>query len=183
MQVIQTDINGVLLLAPEVFGDERGYFFEAFNQRTFDALLGTSTVFVQDNQSRSCKNVLRGLHYQVQKPQGKLVRVISGEILDVVVDLRKDSPSFGKHLTMLLSAENKHMVWVPPEFAHGFLVMSNDAEVFYKTTDFYAPEFERCVIWNDPDLNIHWPLLGEPILSKKDIRGKSFAEIISQEVA
>lgn len=180
MKAISTTIGDVLILEPKVFGDERGCFFEAFNQRTFDAILGTPTTFVQDNQSTSRRNVLRGLHYQVLKPQGKLVRVISGEIFDVVVDLRKSSSSFGKHISIYLSAKNKLMVWIPPGFAHGFLATSDSAEVLYKTTDYWAPEFERCIIWNDSDLNISWPLLKQPILSDKDSRGERFVEMKSQ---
>lgn len=180
MKAISTGINGVLVLSLEIFCDKRGFFFEAFNQRTFNTILGTPTTFVQDNQSRSRRNVLRGLHYQVQKPQGKLVRAISGEIFDVVVDIRKHSPSFGKYMAVYLSAKNKLMVWVPPGFAHGFLATSDNAEVLYKTTDYWAPEFERCIIWNDHDLNIQWPILEKPILSDKDSLGERFVEMKSQ---
>lgn len=178
MNAIKTEIEGVLMLEPKVFGDDRGYFFEAFNQRRFNEVVGGEGTFVQDNQSKSCKNVLRGLHYQVQKPQGKLVRVLAGEIFDVAVDIRRNSPSFGKHTGITLSSENKRMVWIPAGFAHGFLVLSDYAEILYKTTDYWVPEFERSMIWDDPVLAIPWPLRGEqPILSEKDRRGAKFAEV------
>lgn len=176
MDTIKTEICGMLILCPKVFSDERGHFFEAFNRRTLDAI-GISQDFVQDNQSRSHRNVLRGLHYQVKRPQGKLVRVISGEIYDVAVDLRRDSLTFGRHVGVPVSSEDQRVLWLPPGLAHGFLVISEYAEVLYKTTDFYAPEFERSIVWNDPDLAIPWPLDGEPILSGKDKRGSPFAEI------
>lgn len=184
MDVIRTKIDGVLLLNPKVFGDERGFFYEAFNQREFNNILGTEQTFVQDNQSKSRKNVLRGLHYQVKRAQGKLVRVISGAIYDVAVDIRRRSATFGKHTAVIMSSEHKQMLWIPPGFAHGFLVMSDYAEVLYKATDYYAPEFERCIMWNDLDLAIRWPLHGEPAaLSDKDRRGASFAGMEPQEVA
>lgn len=176
MDAMGAGIEGVLLLKPKVFSDSRGFFFEAFNQKVFNEITGATRTFVQDNQSGSHKNVLRGLHYQVLRPQGKLVRVLQGEIFDVVVDLRNASPTFGRHLTVNLSAKGWQMIWVPPGFAHGFLATSDYAEVLYKTTDFYAPELERCIIWNDSTLRIPWSLSGEPILSEKDNRGMSFSE-------
>ena len=172
MQVIPTELPGVLILEPKVFGDARGYFFEAFNARTFEKLTGCSRPFVQDNQSRSARGVLRGLHYQLPpKAQDKLVRVIDGEILDVAVDARRGSPTFGRWVGVKLSAENKRQLWVPAGFAHGFSVLSEMAEVQYKVTEFYAPETERCVIWNDPDLAIDWGVK-EPLLAAKDLAGK-----------
>lgn len=175
MQVVATVIPDVLLLSPQVFSDSRGFLFESYNMNTL-ADLGIAHAFVQDNHSRSCKNVLRGLHYQILHPQGKLVRVISGTVFDVAVDLCRDSPTFGKWAAAILSAENKQMLWVPPGFAHGFLVMSDWAEFVYKATDFYAPRFECTVRWDDPDLAIEWPLGGEPLLSTKDRQGVSFRE-------
>lgn len=171
MNIIQTSLPGVLILEPKVFGDERGFFFESYNQKTLSDLVGIATPFVQDNHSRSAKGVLRGLHYQIQQSQGKLVRVTAGEVFDVAVDVRKSSSSFGKCVGFNLSAENKRMAWIPPGFAHGFLVLSDYAEFLYKTTDYYAPEFERCIAWNDPDLAIDWPLDAEPQLSAKDKAG------------
>ncbi|BCB28733.1 dTDP-4-dehydrorhamnose 3,5-epimerase [Sulfurimicrobium lacus] len=172
MQVVATAIPDVLILEPKVFGDERGFFFESYNARKFTELTGIKAEFVQDNHSRSAKNVLRGLHYQIQQPQGKLVRVVAGAVYDVAVDLRKNSSTFGKWEGVELSAENKRMLWVPPGFAHGFLVLSDYAEFLYKTTDYWAPEHERCVAWNDPDLAIAWPLDGAlPSLSAKDRDG------------
>ena len=176
MQVIRTAIPEVLVIEPKVFGDDRGFFFESFNERTFAEKTGVSARFVQDNHSRSARNVLRGLHYQIQQPQGKLVRVTAGEIYDVAVDIRRSSPTFGKWAAVVLSASNRKMCWVPPGFAHGFLVTSDHAEVQYKTTDYYAPEHERCIIWNDPDLAIRWPIQGEPILSQKDRAGLPFKQ-------
>ncbi len=170
MKVSSTGIEDLLLLAPVVFGDTRGFFFESYNKRVM-AQAGVAAEFVQDNHSRSAKNVLRGLHYQIQQPQGKLVRVVAGEVLDVAVDLRRSSPTFGRWGSFMLSAENKRMVWVPPGFAHGFVVRSEYAEVLYKTTDFWAPEHERSIIWNDPDLAIDWQLAAEPLLSQKDREG------------
>lgn len=172
MQIIATDIPDLLILEPKVFGDDRGFFYESFNQRRFIELTGVTDSFVQDNHSRSARNVLRGLHYQIQQPQGKLVRVIAGEVLDVAVDIRKSSPSFGQWVGVNLSAENKKMLWIPKGFAHGFVVLSDSAEFLYKTTDYWAPQHERCIIWNDPDLAIDWQL-GDatPLLSIKDQAG------------
>lgn len=171
MQLLRTAIPDVCLLEPRVFGDERGFFFESWNRRTL-AQLGIDVDFLQDNHSRSARNVLRGLHYQVGRPQGKLVRAIAGEVFDVAVDLRRSSPSFSKWVSHTLSADNKRMVWIPPGFAHGFYVVSDFAEVLYKTTDYWVPECERAVLWNDPDLAIAWPLAGTPILTGKDANGK-----------
>lgn len=172
MKVISTEIPEVLLIEPKVFGDDRGFFLESFNQKAFCEKTGVSIQFVQDNHSRSLRNVLRGLHYQIQQAQGKLVRVVLGEIFDVVVDLRKSSPTFGQWIGTSLSATNKLQLWVPPGFAHGFVVTSEVAEVLYKTTDYYAPQHERCLLWNDPDLAIAWQFEGDPILSAKDQAGK-----------
>ena len=167
---IPTALPDVYILEPRVFGDDRGFFLESYNERVF-ASVGIREHFVQDNHSYSSKNVLRGLHYQIQQPQGKLVRVVQGEILDVAVDLRRRSPAFGKWVAVNLTGENKRMIWVPAGFAHGFRVVSDTAHVFYKTTDYYAPEFERTLAWNDPDLKIDWELDGAPALSPKDQRG------------
>ena len=169
--VIKTDLPEVLILEPKVFGDERGFFFESFNAREFEKATGINRAFVQDNHSRSTKGVLRGLHYQVEQPQGKLVRVTEGEVFDVVVDIRRGSADFGKWSGVLLSAENKRHVWIPEGFAHGFLVLSKSADFLYKTTEYYAPNLEHCIIWNDPEIGIRWPLEGSPILSKKDQEG------------
>ena len=158
----------VVLIEPKVFRDERGFFFESFNQAKFDHAIGQSVRFVQDNHSRSARHVLRGLHYQIQQPQGKLVRVAVGEVFDVAVDIRKSSPTFGCWVGVHLSAENKHQLWVPPGFAHGFVVLSEEAEFLYKTTDYYAPQFERAIVWNDPAIGIEWPIEAEPQLSAKD---------------
>jgi len=171
MKVIETSLPGVLVLEPKVFGDDRGFFFESYNERAL-AKAGIAFEFVQDNHSRSVRNVLRGLHYQVKQPQGKLVRVIAGEVFDVAVDIRRSSPNCGKWVGINLSADNKRMVWIPPGFAHGFLVLSETGAVLYKTTDYWAQEHERCIIWNDPDLAIRWPPQGEPILSAKDKTGR-----------
>ena len=171
MKPVPTHISEVLIMEPKVFGDERGFFMESFNQRAFQDATGETSVFVQDNHSGSAKNVLRGLHYQIKQSQGKLVRVISGEVFDVAVDVRKSSPTFGKWVGANLSADNKKQMWIPPGFAHGFLVLSDFAEVLYKTTDFYAPEHECCIRWDDPDIGIDWPLKGSPILSNKDQLG------------
>ena len=169
MKATPTAIPDVLIIEPKVFGDERGFFFESFNRRQFAALIGREVDFVQDNHSRSAQNVLRGLHYQIEHAQGKLVRVIQGEVFDVAVDLRKSSPSFGQHVSAQLSAENKRMLWIPEGFAHGFMVLSESAEFLYKTTDYWAPEFERGLLWNDPALGIQWPVEGSaPTLSVKD---------------
>ena len=175
MKKTETSLPGVLLLEPRVFGDDRGYFLESYNERVF-AELGIRERFVQDNHSYSSRNVLRGLHYQIQQPQGKLIRVITGEILDVVVDLRQSSPTLGKWEAYRLSGENKRMLWVPVGFAHGFRVVSENTHVTYKTTDLYAPEHERTVAWNDPDLAIDWQLEGAPTISAKDRRGEKFLE-------
>lgn len=169
-------IPEVILFEPKVFGDDRGFFFESFNQAQFDAAVGRPVTFVQDNHSRSVRNVLRGLHYQIQQPQGKLVRVAVGEVFDVAVDLRRSSPTFGQWVGAVLSAENKKQLWVPEGFGHGFVVLSEVAEFLYKTTDYYAPAHERCIIWNDPTLAIDWQLQGEPVLSAKDAQGAAFAQ-------
>ena len=176
MLVTRTEIADVLLIKPKVFGDERGFFFESFNEREFAKATGVSMNFVQDNHSRSVRNTLRGLHYQIQQAQGKLVRAVTGEIFDVVVDLRRGSPTFGKWIGHHLSAENKNMLWIPPGLAHGFVVLSEYADFLYKTTDYWAPQHERTLLWNDPALAIAWPLAGEPILAPKDRAGKRLAE-------
>lgn len=171
MKATRLAIPDVLLIEPKVFGDERGFFFESFNQKLFDEAVGSPVTFVQDNHSRSARNVLRGLHYQIQHPQGKLVRVVAGEVFDVAVDLRKSSPTFGQWVGEILSAENKRQLWVPPGFAHGFFVASETAEFLYKTTDYWFPEYERCILWNDPSLAIRWPSNTSPTLSAKDQQG------------
>lgn len=181
MQAIQTAIPDVLILEPKVFGDDRGFFFESFNQRTFEQLTGVKTQFVQDNHSKSVANVLRGLHYQVQQPQGKLVRVVAGEVFDVAVDLRKQSKTFGQWTGAVLSAENKRQMWVPEGFAHGFLVLKDNTEFLYKTTDYYAPQHERCIKWDDPAIAIKWPTSAmaenfSPALSAKDQLGLSLSD-------
>ncbi len=168
MQAIKTPIPDLLILEPKVFGDSRGFFFESYNENAFHAATGSRPSFVQDNHSRSAKGVLRGLHYQIQQPQGKLVRVTKGEVFDVAVDIRRASPTFGQWFGAHLSAENRRMMWVPAGFAHGFLVLSEFAEFLYKTTDFYAPEHERSIAWNDPAIGVQWPLQGAPLLSAKD---------------
>lgn len=176
MKATSLAIPDVLLLEPKVFGDDRGFFFESFNQAQFEALVGKAVTFVQDNHSRSLKGVLRGLHYQVQQPQGKLVRVVAGEVFDVAVDIRRGSPTYGQWAGEILSATNKRQMWIPPGLAHGFLVLSDTAEFLYKTTDYYAPAHERCIAWNDPAIGVQWPVQGEPTLSAKDQRGKSLAQ-------
>ncbi len=176
MKVVPTKIPDVLIIEPKVFGDERGFFFESFNKKTFEAATGITVDFVQDNHSKSSKGVLRGLHYQIKQPQGKLVRVVSGEVFDVVVDLRKSSPTFGQWVGVTLSAENKRQLWLPEGFAHGFIVVSNTAEFLYKTTDSYAPEHERCIQWNDSELAIDWQYSDEPLVSEKDAQGSWFKE-------
>jgi dTDP-4-dehydrorhamnose 3,5-epimerase len=176
MQVIPTAIPDVLIIEPKVFGDARGFFFESFNESSFSQATGLELSFVQDNHSRSAKGVLRGLHYQLQKSQGKLVRVVRGSVYDVAVDLRKSSPTFGCWIGTELSEDNHRQMWVPPGFAHGFLVTSESADFLYKTTDYYAPEHERCIAWNDPALGIEWPLDGAPQLSGKDQQGKLLAQ-------
>ena len=175
MKVIETALPDVLLLEPRVFEDERGHFFESYNKKTLKDL-GIDYEFVQDNHSRSKKGVLRGLHYQVQQPQGKLVRVIEGEVFDVAVDIRKSSPTFGKWAGFNLSAENKRIAWIPPGFAHGFLTLSGVAEFLYKTTDYWAPEYERCIVWDDQSIAITWPLLPTPVLSEKDAAGTALVD-------
>jgi dTDP-4-dehydrorhamnose 3,5-epimerase len=175
LRLIQTSLKDVVILEPKVFGDERGFFLESYNEATFEAL-GLPTRFVQDNHSGSRKGVLRGLHYQLKQPQGKLVRALRGEIFDVAVDLRRDSTQFGQWFGTVLSAENRRMLWVPPGFGHGFLVLTDFAEVAYKATEFYAPAFERSLLWNDPAIGIDWPLDGEPTLSDKDKAGSILAD-------
>ncbi len=176
MNVIKTEIPDLLVIEPKVFGDDRGFFFESFNARDFAEKTGVTDLFVQDNHSRSAKGVLRGLHYQIKQPQGKLVRTVEGEVYDVVVDVRRSSPTFGKWFGVTLSAENKRQLWVPVGFAHGFVVTSDYAEVLYKTTDYWAPEYERSIRWNDPALAIDWLVGGEPLLSAKDKVGVLLAE-------
>ena len=177
MNVTPTAIPEVLLFEPKVFGDERGFFFESFNQKVFQEAAALEPAFVQDNHSRSVKNVLRGLHYQLPpKAQGKLVRVVEGEVFDVAVDIRKSSKTFGQWIGQVLSAENKLQLWIPPGFAHGFAVLSDSAEFLYKTTDYYAPELERCIAWNDPSIGIRWPEGLQPQLSAKDLLGVPFTQ-------
>lgn len=176
MKVEATAIPEVLILEPQIFGDARGFFFESFNQRRWEAATGLHTTFVQENHSRSSRGVLRGLHYQIRQAQGKLVRVILGEVFDVAVDLRRSSPNFGKWVGARLSAENRKQFWIPPGFGHGFVVLSDTAEFLYLTTDYYAPEHERSIIWNDPDLAIAWPFAGEPLLSAKDRSAAAFRD-------
>lgn len=176
MNIIETSIPDVKIIEPKVFGDSRGFFYESFNQKAFNQATGTNFNFVQDNHSRSAKGVLRGLHYQLQQAQGKLVRVVSGAVFDVAVDIRKSSPTFGQWVGAELSEQNSRQMWVPPGFAHGFLVLSETADFLYKTTDFYAPEYERCILWNDPAIGVQWPLALEPQLSNKDKLGKLLAD-------
>lgn len=171
MKAIPAAIPDVVVIEPKVFGDVRGFFMESFNRRLFSAMIGRDSDFVQDNHSLSRKNVLRGLHYQINRPQGKLVRVVRGEVFDVAVDIRKSSPSFGGWVGVHLSAQNHRQLWIPEGFAHGFVVLSDEAEFLYKTTDYYAPEHERCIIWNDVQIGIDWPLAGAPLLSDKDLAG------------
>ena len=176
MKAIQLAIPEVKLIEPKVFGDARGFFFESFNQKAFNDATGTNHQFVQDNHSRSAQGVLRGLHYQIQQPQGKLVRVVRGAVIDVAVDIRKSSPTFGQWVAEELSEDNHRQLWVPPGFAHGFVVLSEMAEFLYKTTDYYAPAFERCIAWDDPTLAINWKLAGrQPLLSAKDAQGLPLA--------
>jgi dTDP-4-dehydrorhamnose 3,5-epimerase len=176
MKIIPTAIADVLIIEPRVFGDARGFFFESFNQQAFKNATGLNLDFVQDNHSRSAKGVLRGLHYQIEQPQGKLVRVVRGTVFDVAVDLRKTSATFGQWVGAELSEENKRQMWVPPGFAHGFLTLSDSADFLYKTTDYYAPQFERCIAWNDPALAVAWPLAGQlPQISAKDQAGVALA--------
>ena len=174
--VVNTALPEVLILEPKVFGDDRGFFFESFNQRDFQQVTGLDVQFVQDNHSKSGKGVLRGLHYQIQHPQGKLVRATQGAVFDVVVDMRRSSPNFGQWTGVELSAENKRQLWVPAGFAHGFVVISDTAEFLYKTTDYWYPEYERSLLWCDATVGVQWPLDGEPKLAAKDAAGKVFAE-------
>ena len=176
MKVTPTAIPEVLVLEPQVFGDDRGFFYESFNARRFEQQTGVVAHFVQDNHVKSAKGVLRGLHYQLRQPQGKLVRVLAGSIFDVVVDLRRSSPFFGRWVGVVLSSENRHQIWVPPGFAHGYVVTSHTAECAYKTTDYWAPELERTIAWNDPALGIDWPVTGPPMLSSKDSLGVPFSD-------
>ena len=176
MEAVKTSLQDVLIFEPKVFGDTRGFFFESFNARRFAELTGITTPFVQDNHSRSQKGVLRGLHYQIRQPQGKLVRVVAGDVYDVAVDLRRSSPGFGKWTGITLSAENKRIVWIPAGFAHGFVVLSDSAEFLYKTTDYWAPQHERCIRWNDSSLAIDWPVSGNVLVSAKDAQGVAFAD-------
>ena len=176
MKVVETSIPDVLIIEPKVFGDERGFFYESFNAAAFEAATGLKRQFVQDNHSKSQRGVLRGLHYQIRQPQGKLVRVVAGEVFDVAVDLRKSSPSFGRWFGTHLSAQNQHQLWIPEGFAHGFVVLSETAEFLYKTTDYYAPEHERSLLWNDPELGIEWPFDEAPQLSAKDQAGKHLSD-------
>lgn len=178
MNVIETAISEVKIFEPKVFGDERGFFMESYNQKIFNESVGREVSFVQDNHSRSAQGVLRGLHYQIQQPQGKLVRVSAGVVYDVAVDIRKSSPTFGRWVGVELSAENKRQLWVPEGFAHGFYVISESADFLYKTTDYYAPQYERSILWNDSDLAIDWPLVagGEPTVAAKDGEGASFRD-------
>ena len=182
MLVTKTPIAGVVVIEPKVFGDDRGFFFESFNKRAFDEATETSFTFVQDNHSRSSRGVLRGLHYQVRQPQGKLVRAIAGAIYDVAVDIREGSPTFGRWFGTELSADNKRQLWIPPGLAHGFLVTSDSAEVLYKTTDYWAPEHERTLLWSDPTLVIAWPLTGPPILSAKDQSGLTLESVATGSI-
>jgi len=177
MKVIPTEIPDVLIIEPQVYGDDRGFFLESFNQKDFREKTGVNTTFVQDNHSMSLKNVLRGLHYQIPNPQGKLVRVVSGSVFDVAVDARQSSPTFGQWVGCVLSAENKRIFWVPEGFAHGFLVLSDRAEFLYKTTNYYYPQYEKTIAWNDADLGIDWPLEVPPILSPKDQAGQPFKSV------
>jgi len=176
MEVTPTKIPDVLMIEPTVFGDDRGFFYESFNKKSFEEATGVTGDFVQDNHSKSSKGVLRGLHYQIKQPQGKLVRVVSGEVLDVAVDIRKSSDTFGQWEGVILSAENKRQLWVPEGFAHGFVVLSESAEFLYKTTDYYAPEYERCIRWNDVQLSIDWQYSGDPLVSDKDAQGVLFKD-------
>ena len=178
MEVKETPLEGLKIIKPSVFEDQRGFFFESYNRKDYKKILGKNISFVQDNQSKSKKNVLRGLHFQIKKPQGKLIRVLKGKIFDVVVDLRKDSKSFSNFYSIFLSEESKEQLWVPPGFAHGFLVMSEFAEVSYKTTDYWYPEYEKTLIWNDPNVSVDWPF-NNPLLSEKDSNGLSLSELES----
>jgi len=183
MKITPTQIPDVLVIEPKVFGDARGFFFESFNEKAFREQTGTQVEFKQDNHSRSAKGVLRGLHYQVRQPQGKLVRVVRGAVFDVVVDIRQDSPTFGKWVGVELTEDNHLALWVPPGLAHGFLVVSESADVLYKTTDYYAPQYERSIAWNDPAIGIRWPLDGEPQLSAKDAAAPTMADGLRRDAA
>ena len=176
MKITPTTIPDILIIEPKVFGDERGFFFESFNKKVFAEAAGITTEFVQDNHSKSAQGVLRGLHYQIKQPQGKLVRVSSGEVFDVAVDIRKSSGTFGQWVGLILSAENKRQIWIPPGFAHGFVVLSDSTEFLYKTTDYYAPEYERCIRWDDENLAIDWQFKGQPQVSEKDSQGAAFSK-------
>jgi dTDP-4-dehydrorhamnose 3,5-epimerase len=176
MHVVRTSIPDLMILEPKVFGEDRGFFFESYNQQTFQELTGVKANFVQDNHSKSAANVLRGLHYQIEQAQGKLVRVTAGEVFDVAVDIRRQSATFGKWVGVLLSAENKRQLWVPPGFAHGFVVLKDNTEFLYKTTDYYAPQHERCIRWDDPVIGIEWPMAQAPILSDKDQLGLALSQ-------
>ena len=176
MKITPTKIPDVLLIEPKVFGDDRGFFYESFNKKSFEEATGVTADFVQDNHSKSSKGVLRGLHYQIKQPQGKLVRVVSGEVLDVAVDIRKSSDTFGQWEGVILSTENKRQLWVPEGFAHGFVVLSESAEFLYKTTNYYAPEYERCIRWDDAQLSIDWQYSNDPLVSDKDAQGVSFQD-------
>lgn len=178
MKIIKTEIPDVIIIEPDVFGDDRGFFYESYNKKQLEEEAGVRAGFVQDNHSRSSRGVLRGLHYQIKRPQGKLVRVCSGEVFDVAVDLRKSSATFGKWIGARLSAENKRQMWLPPGFAHGFVALSDVAEFLYKTTEYYAPEYERCIKWNDASLNIGWQYEDEPQVSEKDAQGDSFIKAV-----
>ena len=181
MKVTRLNVPDVILIEPQVFGDERGFFYESFNQRQFEKAIGQSVHFVQDNHSRSVKNVVRGLHYQLQQPQGKLIRVISGTVFDVAVDIRKTSPTFSQWIGEILTAENKKQLWIPEGFAHGFAVLSDTAEMLYKTTDFWSPDHEYCIAWDDATLAIQWPIQGEAQLSAKDKKGFAFNDALMFE--
>jgi dTDP-4-dehydrorhamnose 3,5-epimerase len=176
MRILKTAIPDVLILEPNVFGDDRGFFFESFNQQTFEKITGIKAKFVQDNHSKSAANVLRGLHYQIEQAQGKLVRVTSGEVFDVSVDIRRHSATFGKWVGAVLSAQNKRQIWIPPGFAHGFIVLQDNTEYLYKVTDYYAPQYERCIRWDDPAIGIEWPIAQSPILSAKDQQGLTLSQ-------
>lgn len=176
MKVIKTEIPDVLILEPKVFDDERGFFYESYNKKIFERAVGLAAEFVQDNHAKSAKGVLRGLHYQIKQTQGKLVRVVGGEVLDVAVDIRRSSSTFGGWVGVILSADNKRQLWIPEGMAHGYVVLSDTAELLYKATDYYAPEFERCIRWDDADLSIDWQLSGTPLVSDKDANGVSFKE-------
>lgn len=176
MKAVQLSIPDVYLIEPRVFSDERGFFFESYNQYRLETLIHRNVTFVQSNHSCSIRKVLRGLHYQIKQPQGKLVRVVVGEVFDVAVDIRRTSPTFGQWVGEILSADNKKQLWIPEGFAHGFVVLSESAEFLYQTTNYWAPEYERCIVWNDPVLNIKWPIDGDPLVSAKDAQGKMLSE-------